>query len=55
MGKYEPLNEFLKSQSREYVPMTFSEIERVLGNELPPSKLHRAWWSNNPRDRKSVV
>src|SRR4051812_20975914 len=48
MGKYEPLNAFLKSQSRDLVPMTFAELERVLKSKLPPSKLHRAWWSNNP-------
>ncbi len=28
--------------------MTFAEIERVLNDKLPPSKSHRAWWSNNP-------
>ena len=48
MGKYEPLNVFLKSQSRDLVPMTFAELEHILKNKLPPSKLHRAWWSNNP-------
>ena len=48
MGKYEPLNVYLRSQGRDYVPMTFAEIERVLGDKLPPSKMHRAWWSNNP-------
>ena len=48
MSKYEPLNVFLKSEQRDLIPMTFSEIERVLGSKLPPSKLHRAWWSNNP-------
>ena len=50
MGKYEPLSAFLKSQNRDHIPMTFSEIERVLGSKLPPSKLHRAWWSNNPNN-----
>lgn len=48
MSKYEPLNNFLKAQSREHVPMTFAEIERILNDKLPPSKTHRAWWSNNP-------
>lgn len=48
MSKYDPLGRYLKSQSRECVPMTFAEIERLLRAELPPSKLHRAWWSNNP-------
>ena len=48
MSKYEPLNHYLKSQLRSHVPMTFAEIEQVLGTELPHSKMHRAWWSNNP-------
>ena len=50
MGKYEPLNTFLKGQHRTHVPMTFAEIERVLNDKLPPSKTNRAWWSNNPNN-----
>ena len=50
MSKYEPLRAFLKNQGSEYVPMTFAEIERVLDDKLPPSKSHRAWWSNNPNN-----
>ena len=50
MSKYEPLQAFLKGQGSEYVPMTFAEIERVLDDKLPPSKSHRAWWSNNPNN-----
>jgi hypothetical protein len=48
MSKYDPLGRFLKNQTRDFVPMTFSEIERLLNLPLPQSKLHRAWWSNNP-------
>lgn len=48
MSKYEPLGQFLRSQHRDRVPMTFAEIEKVLNTKLPPSKRHRAWWSNNP-------
>ncbi len=48
MGKYEPLRIFLKAQNRERVPMTFPEIEKVIGAKLPNSKQFRAWWSNNP-------
>lgn len=48
MGKYEPLNAFLKSQNRDHIPMTFAQIERIVGDKLPRSKQHRAWWSNNP-------
>lgn len=48
MSKYEPLGKFLSQQERARIPMTFREIERILGRSLPPSKTHRAWWSNNP-------
>ena len=47
MGKYEPLGEFLRAQKTAQIPMTFSEIERLLGARLPKSKKSRAWWSNN--------
>ena len=48
MSKYEPLTHFLSGQPATEVPMTFGEIERVLGVPLPDSKRHPAWWSNNP-------
>jgi hypothetical protein len=48
MGKYSPLREFLAKQGREFVPMSFEEIEHVLGESLPASKQYPAWWSNNP-------
>ncbi|NJM31029.1 MAG: hypothetical protein HC855_13865 [Rhizobiales bacterium] len=48
MSKYEPLGRHLRQQRFESVPMTFKEIERVLGFNLPASKRYPAWWSNNP-------
>lgn len=49
MGKYERLGEFLKSQRTKEVPLTFAEIERIIGSKLPPrSPQYPAWWSNNP-------
>src|SRR3979409_744636 len=49
MGKYTRLGEFLQNQRAEEVPMTFAEIERVIGGKLPPnSPQYPAWWSNNP-------
>ena len=47
MGKYDPLKTFLLAQAGDAVPMTFVEIERVLGTMLPRSKRYPAWWSNN--------
>ena len=49
MGKYDRLGEFLKSQRTREVPMSFADIERVIGSKLPPnSPQYPAWWSNNP-------
>lgn len=47
MSKYRPLGEFLSKQTSASIPMKFGEIEKILGHKLPPSKLQRAWWSNN--------
>jgi hypothetical protein len=50
-SKYEPLTLHLRAQRASRVPMSFGEIERVLGTKLPPSaSSHRAWWSNNPNN-----
>ena len=49
MTKYAPLEEYLHSSGRATVPMTFGEIENVIGSALPPkASRQRAWWSNNP-------
>lgn len=48
MSKYSPIAEHLAAQDREFIPMTFDEIETVLGQSLPASKKYPAWWSNNP-------
>ena len=48
MGKYEALRQFLTSRRENVVPMTFEQIEGVLGVSLPPSRRYPAWWSNNP-------
>lgn len=49
MGKYESLGMFLRRQRAQEVPLTFREIEKIIGAKLPPKAQHyRAWWSNNP-------
>lgn len=47
MGKYDRLGGYLREQDREQIPMTFAEIERVVGTKLPSSQKHQAWWSNS--------
>ncbi len=49
MNKYQPLENLLSRKSLGRIPMTFADIEAVIGDRLPPSaRKHRAWWSNNP-------
>ena len=48
MSKYAPLAAHLREVGQETVPMTFADIERIIGTNLPPSAFkHRPWWSNN--------
>lgn len=48
MSKYVPLQKYLSRQPGEQTPLSFGEIERILGFPLPPSaRKHAAWWSNN--------
>jgi hypothetical protein len=47
-SKYEPLGAYLENRPATEVPMSFSEIEAVIGRPLPPRAVnHPAWWSNN--------
>ena len=51
MSKYEPLERHLRSATSKELPMSFEDIESILGTSLPPSaRKHRAWWSNNPQN-----
>jgi hypothetical protein len=47
-SKYAPIRTYLEKSGANVVPMTFAEVERVLGFKLPASKRYPAWWSNNP-------
>lgn len=47
MSKYDLLGAYLQEQGKEHIPMSFSEIERIIGFKLPKSQTHQAWWSNS--------
>jgi len=57
MLTYEPLEHYLGKQSADEVPMTFTELERIIGAKLPPSahKEGNAWWSNNRNGHSQAV
>ena len=47
-SKYDPLRDHLLSREMIEVPMSFSDIEAVIGTPLPAKAArHPAWWSNN--------
>ena len=51
MSKYAPLAAHLREVGQETVPMTFADIERIIGTNLPPSAFkHRPWWSQQSRE-----
>ena len=46
-GKYAPLERHLAGTTAKTVFMTFAQIEKVLGSNLPKSaRLYPAWWAN---------
>lgn len=48
VSKYQPLTDYLRRSGAAVVPMTFEQVERLIGAKLPPTARKRAWWSNNP-------
>ena len=51
MSKYEALTGHLKLTQGNSYPVSFAEIEAIIGTRLPDSAYeHRAWWSNNPHN-----
>ena len=50
MSKYTPLKLHLRAQVTAEVPMTFAEVESILGFRLPNSAYkHRPWWANETK------
>lgn len=49
VSKYQPLGDYLAGRQASETPMSFNEIEQVVGTPLPPKAVnYPAWWSNNP-------
>ncbi|MYE11034.1 MAG: hypothetical protein F4X99_05105 [Gammaproteobacteria bacterium] len=49
-GKYAPLYRHLAGMSTMEWPVSFGELEAILGFDLPASaRLYRPWWSNQRR------
>ena len=47
LGKYYLLGKYLERQSVPEITLTFQEIEKIIGEPLPPSAYkYPAWWAN---------
>jgi hypothetical protein len=47
-SKYDALGGYLVGRQADEVPMSFQDIEAVIGAALPPKAVnYPAWWSNN--------
>lgn len=47
MGKYDALRERLDVSAEPVLRLSFTDIERILGEVLPPSaRKYPAWWAN---------
>ncbi|MBA3811921.1 MAG: hypothetical protein H0X27_09855 [Caulobacteraceae bacterium] len=50
MSKYEPLKQWLRRRPESEVPLSFAEVEALLGFALPHSaRRHAPWWANEAR------
>ncbi|MBV8976859.1 MAG: hypothetical protein JO261_08355 [Alphaproteobacteria bacterium] len=47
MSKYDRLGDYLRDRGWAEIPMSFAEIERIVGTKLPKSQENPAWWSNS--------
>ena len=55
-GKYQRLYQYLSSLQAQEWRTSFSEVEAVIGFELPPSaRLHRPWWGNQRGERAATA
>jgi hypothetical protein len=51
MGKYEPLRDYLAGRSGDEEPMTFGQLERLVGPLPASAHEYRAWWANDNKSQ----
>lgn len=53
-SRYDPLREWLLSQSGQELNLSFAEIEEILGDSLPSSASRPQWWANTTKRHTNV-
>jgi hypothetical protein len=46
MAKYDPLETYLSRRGTEEIEIGFADVERIIGEMLPPSASRPQWWAN---------
>lgn len=46
MAKYDPLYHYLRRKTLPELVLSFSDIERIIGDMLPNSASRPQWWAN---------
>jgi len=54
MAKYDPLETYLTRRGSEEIELGFAELERIIGDELPPSASRPQWWANETKADRHV-
>lgn len=53
--QYERLERHLRAAGRPRIEMTFDEVARAIGEQLPRSAYqHSAWWGSDPKHTQAV-
>ena len=48
MRKYDPLMMFLDKSGKDEITLSYDEIEKIIGDELPLTARNNVnWWNNN--------
>jgi len=55
MGKYDPLRDYLANRAGGEEPMTFGQVERLVGPLPDSAREHRAWWGNDSYRSQSIA
>jgi hypothetical protein len=55
MGKYDPLRDYLVGRAADEEPMTFAQVEQLVGPLPESAREHRAWWGNDSYRSQSTA
>jgi hypothetical protein len=53
VNDYDPLRDYLKTQTRPELVLSFEEIEEIIGGSLPRAAQRASWWDSlrSPQER----